>query len=87
MRLFGYDIKRHIPAGEKEKETRRLPRPVGIRYYEPSGVPFYDFARSEILDALRMISSVGSLSIPRRVAVSDFVSSSMVKYFIFLSIV
>jgi len=80
MRLFGYDIKRHIP-GEKKEEKRLLPRPVGIRYYEPSGVPFHDFARSEILDALRMIAS--RLSNIRWSAATPFMVTR--KLFAFLS--
>jgi len=56
MRLFGYDIKKHVP-GEEKKKKKYLPPPAVIQYYEPTSVPFYDFARSEILDALRMISS------------------------------
>lgn len=58
MRIFGYDIKKRPRAGEgTPQKTLCTARPAVVSYYEPSGVPFYDFARSEILDALRMISS------------------------------
>lgn len=55
MRLFGLDIRR--VGKESPGQPKRKKFPAAVQYYEPSGVPLYDFARSEILDALRMIST------------------------------